>query len=481
MANSHCKLPTIPLLFLQLRLTTIGFNRAKNQHAALSNEYVVVESATQKTKATGKKRKAAASAKKASKKMKREDEPVEPVVDVSIIKASPTTLASKLFSVLMFYAIPFPSMASLHQLVATKARPDIMHALVQEMVFCFVAAHSPQAQIRNRLSFNVPNRDAAKVDVPPGLLEADYDSKVQWVARQIKASQNQTERLNILESYYHDFIKVEAHTQDRGKATRPLSKHAVAKDFALQIGIRGISDTNVTKYEYLWAMLSHLRAAGIQSLVLYRNGTMNTLLRNEIFRPADSRLRVSEVEEWGTLVEEIATHLQVSCTIDVEMTWPAYRWRFLAEKIQFEGDCINEFLANATPKATHLDAYGFKGYSDLNRSWALMIPSVGPARPLAITAIEEKSYLGIMPGKIRFGGVCSPSAIVGPGGLWLDLEGEEACLAKIPETTSIDQCNVNVAWEYTEDEMVLGSMGVRVLVFASRKIEIFQEVWRLRW
>ena len=72
-------------------------------------------------------------------------------------------------------------------------------------------------------------------------------------------------------------------------------------------------------------------------------------------------------------------------------------------------------------------------------------------------------------------------AVVGPDGLWLDLEGEESCLAKIPETTSIDQYNVNVAWEYTEDEMVPGSKSVRVLVFASRKIEIFQDVWRLRW
>ena len=132
MANSHCKLPTIPLLFLQIRLITIGFNRAKNQHAALSDKQVVIESATQKTEATGKKRRAAASAKMGSKKMKHEDEPVEPVVDVSIIKASSTTLESKLFSVLMFYAIPVPSMASLHQLVATKAHPEMMHALVQQ-------------------------------------------------------------------------------------------------------------------------------------------------------------------------------------------------------------------------------------------------------------------------------------------------------------------------------------------------------------
>lgn len=57
-------------------------------------------------------------------------------------------------------------------------------------------------------------------------------------------------------------------------------------------------------------MLSSLRAAGIQSLVLYRSGTMNTLLRNEMFRPVDSRLLVSEVEEWGTLIEEIARHLK---------------------------------------------------------------------------------------------------------------------------------------------------------------------------
>ena len=225
----------------------------------------------------------------------------------------------------------------------------------------------------------------------PDLLKAKHESKVQWVASQIKASRNQTERLNILESYYHDFIQVEAHTQDRGKATRTLSKHPVAKDFAQQIGIRGIGVTNVIKYEYLWAMLNHLRAAGIQSLVLYRNKAMNTLLRNEMFRSADSRLQVSDVEEWGTLVEEIAKHLQASCTVDVELTWPAYRWRFLAEKIQFEGDCISDLPAHATPKATHFDAYGFKGYSDLNRSWALMIPSVGPARPLAITAIKENS------------------------------------------------------------------------------------------
>ena len=115
-------------------------------------------------------------------------------------------------------------------------------------------------------------------------------------------------------------------------------------------------------------MLSNIRAAGIQSLVLYRNGTMNTLLRNEMLKPADSRLMVSEVEEWGTLIEEIAGHLKASCTVDVEATWPTYRWRFLAEKIRFERECT-EPLVNVTPKATHLHAYGFKGYSDLNRSW----------------------------------------------------------------------------------------------------------------
>lgn len=123
-----------------------------------------------------------------------------------------------------------------------------------------------------------------------------------WVIQQmLSPAQDQTERLNILESYYHDFIRGEAHTQDSGTVTKTLSKHAVAKDFAQQVGIRGMSDTNIIKYGYLWVTLSNIRAAGIQTLVLYRNGTMNTLLRNEMFRPADSRLRVSEVEEWSTM------------------------------------------------------------------------------------------------------------------------------------------------------------------------------------
>ena len=65
------------------------------------------------------------------------------------------------------------------------------------------------------------------------------------MARQIEVGRNQSGRFNVLESYYHDFIKMEAHTQDKGKTTRLLSEHAVAKDFAQQIGIRGMSVTNI--------------------------------------------------------------------------------------------------------------------------------------------------------------------------------------------------------------------------------------------
>ena len=67
------------------------------------------------------------------------------------------------------------------------------------------------------------------------------------MARQIEVGRNQSGRCNVLELYYHDFIKVEAHTQDKGKTTTLLSEHAVAKDFAQQIGIRGMSDTNIIK------------------------------------------------------------------------------------------------------------------------------------------------------------------------------------------------------------------------------------------
>ena len=107
-----------------------------------------------------------------------------------------------------------------------------------------------------------------------------------------------------------------------------------------------MSDTNITKYEYLWSMLSNIRSLGIQSLILYRNAAMNTLLKDETSRPTNTRLMVSEVEEWGTLIEDIAQHLKASCVVDVHTTWPTHRWKFLAEKILFETNCI-EPLANA--------------------------------------------------------------------------------------------------------------------------------------
>ena len=78
---------------------------------------------------------------------------------------------------------------------------------------------------RSRLSFNVPKKDAATLDVPPGLLKANYESKVEWVARQIKDSHNQTGRLNILESYCHDFITVEE-ARETGDEVRASRHHA---------------------------------------------------------------------------------------------------------------------------------------------------------------------------------------------------------------------------------------------------------------
>ena len=183
-------------------------------------------------------------------------------------------------------------------------------------------------------------------------------------------------------------------------------------------------------------MLSNIRSLGIQSLILYRNAAVNTLLKDETSRPSNTKLMVSEVEEWGTLIEDIAQDLKASWVVDVDTTWPTHRWKFLAKKILFETNYIGP-LADAPPKTTQVNTYGFKGCSDFNRSWALITPSVGPARPLAITSIEEKSYLGIMPGKIGFGGVCFPRAVVGPDGLWLDLErgsrGRKGILLRLPK------------------------------------------------
>ena len=99
------------------------------------------------------------------------------------------------------------------------------------------------------------------------MLKAKYESKVEWVARQIKDSSNQIGRLNILNSYYHDFIKPEAQNQDTSMVIWALSGHAVAKEFAQRMGLRATSDTNITKYEHLWSILSNVRSSSIQHLI----------------------------------------------------------------------------------------------------------------------------------------------------------------------------------------------------------------------
>ena len=113
--------------------TTSQLLRLAGRMSDLHNnqDNAVVDSGAQKKEATGKKRRASPPEKKRSfkKKLKRED---EPTMDVSIIEASPAITAVKLFFFLAFYAIALPSIASIHQLVATKARPDVMRALVQQ-------------------------------------------------------------------------------------------------------------------------------------------------------------------------------------------------------------------------------------------------------------------------------------------------------------------------------------------------------------
>ena len=53
-------------------------------------------------------------------------------MDVTIIEAPPTITAMKLLFLLAFHAISLPSIASLHQLVATKARPNVIRALLKQ-------------------------------------------------------------------------------------------------------------------------------------------------------------------------------------------------------------------------------------------------------------------------------------------------------------------------------------------------------------
>ena len=104
--------------------TTSQLLRLAGRMSDLHNnqDNAVVDSGARKKEATGEKRRAPPPEKKGSskKKLKRED---EPTMDISIIEASPTITAVRLFVFLTLYAIPLPSIASTINLLPRRRAP----------------------------------------------------------------------------------------------------------------------------------------------------------------------------------------------------------------------------------------------------------------------------------------------------------------------------------------------------------------------
>ena len=149
------------------------FDSASDQGDSLQKPQAVADANGIKSTRIRKRRAPAALEKQKSKKVKNE---TEPVVDIAVVKVCPNILAMKLFAILLHHAIPPPSTASANTLVARKVRPDVMRPMIQRMVLFLLGVHSPQAQIKERLSITVPKKDAHALNVPPGVLKAKYEN-----------------------------------------------------------------------------------------------------------------------------------------------------------------------------------------------------------------------------------------------------------------------------------------------------------------
>lgn len=223
----------------------------------------------------------------------------------------------------------------------------------------------------------------------------------------------------------------------------------------------------------MWALRDLFRANEATSLVWYRSGALNQILRND---EAD-RLTPEDIMPWLPVAETIATHVKEYCDVMVAGTFlpsPSFWATFAAMDAYHEDNPCNVFWTPVTD--SELLQFGYAGYSDLNSSWATMGPLVkGKEGSLAVFDIRAGGFLGVVPGAIRYGGVMRGKYIAGPGLLWLDMEGTQGPLASIQTTINTSLINVVTGWEEDQPDMDVPDTKIpRVLAFAARDIVCFQ-------
>lgn len=287
------------------------------------------------------------------------------------------------------------------------------------------------------------------------------------------------------------------------KEGRPVDEHN-ARDAILQdvlseyILSKGAATDKVTKSraKLLLIRLHYLRHDGHYLLVLFRAKSFNLILEGnkgvgitdqmvmqwaEFIKPILSQLARHQTCESERELNDLNMAEEAAFNDEPPEVWSrrSSRWKFVIEAESFHEDYPDQDGATTTYgngiSYPILCKYGYAGNASHCYTWAVqLITFRGGPLLVTVSDLQSGSFLGIIPGWIRYN--CNPGEnwLAGPNGIWL--EPMNSHLYRLFSPRFSDEGNVMVGFEERQDPIHPLKKRFIFLAFASRPISAFEEL-----
>ncbi len=414
----------------------------------------------------------------------------------------PNITADSLFPYLVEFATDVPSKGPLMMDVATLPKPKLITKILSDTVINYARSRTSQFLTEGAPDVLDDQQNIiTPVDLSLDLLEEPrYITQAKTFAESLtrlsdlwKQKRSMAVHQKILESWAINIIYNAAGLQIGGQINRltqsKIKQAAQALMPVLGSGqVHGVSSSTLQRTQYYWALLAQFRSNGIPFIVAYRPSTVDTLLLSD----SSNRLKAEDIPPWIQTIQAVERHVigwfdaieggkgrsDLESLMD-SMISPS-RWASPYDRGRWSSlrrDGVPNPLVPCPASALGIAKFGYDGFMSRRKIWSVMELSE-THQSIAIADIPEASFLGIVPGVLRFSLFRQEGGIPGPDGVWLDTRQSQGSLAKIA-LGSKEQNNTVLAWHIASDCWAPSFQTAWVLAFSSRPIEIFQQL--VRW
>lgn len=404
-----------------------------------------------------------------------------------------TTAALPALAATLAHGSLIPSHASVVDEIAELPQQDTMFAIIADVVQGFHSRNLSRYQRVGTKEQQASSLEASSPEQPEELSGLEFNTAVVRIEGLFNALGEKQEQKNVLESWFFDLIQRTARLDPKntGELTRAEKSRARSMALKLMTVVRrpsSESSSHVTRMQQFWTILAVMRRRGANFVVTHRGDATNARLIDD----SAERLREDEVIKWIPTIDTIHRHLETYVSsiahgsvrpsapgeqqaahdrIVNPCLWSSAKAQWTWIQRQSDKSILN------TCSTISLLRYGYRGKG--NQSWAVarVVGGVSGAS-MAIAPIPAGSFLGVLPGLLYTSLVRKATAIPGPDGIWLDLDGRDGNLGGIA-TGRAEEANVIVGWDICGDAVCPTLRSCRALVFSTRAINVFQKL--VRW